>query len=43
MRPTRARLSLVGQRQYQLVVVTPDERTGAKDAQRFLDSFRLLR
>lgn len=39
----RARLYLVGQRQYQLVVVTPDERTGATDAQRFLDSFRLLR
>ena len=39
----RARLSLVGQRQYQLVVVTPDERTAAKEAQRFLESFRLLR
>lgn len=39
----RARLYLVGPRQYQVVVVTPDERTAAKDAQRFLDSFRLLR
>jgi hypothetical protein len=39
----RARLSLVGQRQYQLVVVTPDERTAANDAERFLESFRLLR
>ena len=39
----RAQLYLVGQRQYQLVVVTPDERTAANDAERFLASFRLLR
>ena len=42
-RVVRAQLYLVGQRQYQLVVVTPDERTAAKEAQRFLESFRLLR
>ena len=37
----RARIFLVGQRQFQVVAVTPDERTGAADATRFLDSFRL--
>ena len=37
----RARIFLVGQRQFQVAAVTPDERTGAADATRFLDSFRL--
>ncbi len=39
----RARIFLVGQRQYQVVAVTPDERTGAKDAEKFLNSFKLVR
>ena len=39
----RARIFLVGQRQYQVVAVTPDERTGVKDAERFLNSFKLVR
>lgn len=38
----RARLYLVGQRQYQVVAVIPNDKAGSQDASRFLNSFKLL-
>lgn len=38
----RARIYLVGQRQYQVVAVTPDNKTASQDATTFLNSFKLL-
>ncbi len=42
-RYVRARIYLAGQRQYQVVAVTPSARDHANDAKWFLESFKLLR